>query len=210
MGDKSPDPTAGGCVIAPRLDLPLYTPRLLLRDFLPADLPAIHAYASDPEVTRFMFYGPRDEADSKAYLQRMLQSQVERARRTWELAVIRRADDRLIGACDVTLESAHEGDLGYIFARDAWGQGYASETARAMVDAGFVQLRLERIFATCAVEHRVSARVLEKAGLRRRTVLHRYKEAKGRWWDMGLYELTRADWQAATMNRLHTAYMDSR
>jgi RimJ/RimL family protein N-acetyltransferase len=166
-----------------------------LRDFLPTDLPAIHAYASDPEVTQFMFYGPRDAADTSAYLQRMLKSQVERPRRTWELAVIRRADDRLIGACDLTLDNAYEGDLGYIFAREAWGQGYASEAARAIVDAGFVQLQLERVFAICAVEHGASARVLEKAGLRQRTVLHHYKEAKGRWWDMWLYDLTRADWQ---------------
>jgi RimJ/RimL family protein N-acetyltransferase len=125
----------------------------------------------------------------------MLQSQVERPRRTWELAVIRRADDRLIGACDVTLDHEREGDPGYIFARDVWGQGYASEAAHAMVDAGFTQLQLERIFATCAAEHGASARVLEKAGLRRRTVLHRHQEAKGRWWDMWLYDLTRADWQ---------------
>ena len=181
--------------MTPHLDLPLPTPRLHLRDFLPTDLQAIHAYASDPEVTRLMFYGPRDEADTMAYLQRMLQSQVERPRRTWELAVIQCADNRLIGACDVTLDNESEGDLGYIFARDVWGQGYASEAARVMVDAGFAQLRLQRIFATCAVEHGASARVLEKAGLRRRTVLHRYKEAKGRWWDMWLYNLTRADWQ---------------
>jgi [ribosomal protein S5]-alanine N-acetyltransferase len=201
-GDKTPDPIAGGSAMAPRLDLPLLTSRLRLRDFLPTDLQAIHAYASDPEVTQLMFYVPRDAADTSTYLQRMLQSQVERPRRTWELAVIRCADDRLIGACDVTLESAHEGDLGYIFARDVWGQGYASEAGRAMVDAGFAQLRLERIFATCAVEHGASARVLEKAGLRRRTVLHRY-EAKGRWWDMWLYDLTRTDWQAATVSHLH-------
>jgi ribosomal-protein-alanine N-acetyltransferase len=181
--------------MAPSLDLPLYTPRLRLRDFLPTDLQAIRAYASDPEVTRFMFYGPRDDADTMAYLQRMLQSQVEHPRRTWELAVIRRIDDRLIGACDVTLDNAHAGDLGYIFAREAWGQGYGSEAARAMVKAGFAQLQLERIFATCAVAHGASARVLEKAGLRRRTVLHRYKEAKGRWWDIWLYDVTRADWQ---------------
>ena len=194
----------------PSLDLPLHTPRLYLRDFLPIDLQAIHAYASDPAVTRFMFYGPRDEADSTAYPQRMLQSQIERPRRTWELAVIRRADHRLIGACDVTLDNAHDGDLGYIFARDVWGQGYASEAARAMVDAGFTQLQLERIFATCAVEHGASARVLEKASLRRRTVLHHYKEAKGRRWNMWLYDLTRAEWQATAGSRLHIADMDSR
>jgi RimJ/RimL family protein N-acetyltransferase len=39
----------------PSLDLPLHTPRLCLRDFLPTDLQAIHAYASDPEVMRFMW-----------------------------------------------------------------------------------------------------------------------------------------------------------
>ena len=194
-GDRMPDPTVGGGTTAPSLDLPLSTPRLRLRDFLPTDFQAIHAYASDPEVTRFMFYGPRDDADTMAYLQRMLQSQVEHPRRMWELAVIRRIDDRLIGACDVTLDNVHAGDLGYILAREAWGQGYASEAARAMVNAGFAQLQLERIFATCAVAHGASARVLEKAGLRRRTVLHRYKEAKGRWWDMWLYDVTRADWQ---------------
>jgi [ribosomal protein S5]-alanine N-acetyltransferase len=178
------------------LHLPLHTPRLLLRDFISADFQAIHAYASDPEVTRFMFYGPRDEADAAAYLQRMLQSQHERPRRIWELAVIRREDARLIGACDVTLE-AHEpaGDLGYIFAREAWGQGYASEAARAMVDAGFTQLRLERMFATCAIDHGASAHVLEKVGLRRRTILRQYKEAKGHWWDMYLYEISRTEWQ---------------
>jgi hypothetical protein len=106
-----------------QLDLPLHTFRLLLRDFIPADFQPVHAYASDPDVTRFMLYGPRDEADTAAYLQRMLHSQGETPRRTWELAVIRRVDARLIGACDLTLEDEQAGDLGYIFAREAWGQG---------------------------------------------------------------------------------------
>ena len=44
------------------LNLPLRTRRLIARDFEPSDFDAIHAYASDPEVTRFMFYGPRTPA----------------------------------------------------------------------------------------------------------------------------------------------------
>jgi ribosomal-protein-alanine N-acetyltransferase len=178
-----------------QLALPLQTSRLLLRDFVPGDFQAIYAYASDPEVTRFMFYGPRDGADTSAYLQRMLHSQDERPRRIWELAVIRRADAQLIGACDLTLADEQAGDLGYIFAREAWGQGYASEAAKAMVDVGFAQLHLERIVATCAIDHGASARVLEKAGLRRNTILRHYKEAKGSWWDMYLYEISRTAWQ---------------
>jgi Acetyltransferase (GNAT) domain len=100
-----PASAAGGCALYPQLQLPLHTARLLLREFIPADDQALQAYASDPEVTRFMVYGPQDAAETAAYLQRMLQSQRERPRRVWGLAVTRREDAQLIGACDVTLDS---------------------------------------------------------------------------------------------------------
>ena len=71
------------------LSIPLRTARLTLRDFAPSDFDAIHAYASDPEVTRYMFYGPRTVADTHAYLERMLASQREEPRLIWELGVCR-------------------------------------------------------------------------------------------------------------------------
>src|SRR5215468_6729581 len=108
------------------LSLPIHTPRLILRDLRASDFDAVFAYASDPEVTRFMFYGPRDQAETHDYLQGMLQSQTEVPRLTWEVAVVRIADGRLIGACDLTLEDVLAADLGYILAREAWGQGYAT------------------------------------------------------------------------------------
>jgi len=172
----------------------MHTPRMTLRDFRASDFDGVFAYASDPEVTRFMFYGPRDKADTQAYLQRMLQSQTEVPRRTWEVAVVRTGDGHLIGACDLTMEDALTADLGYILARDAWGQGYATELARTLLRAGFEQLGRQRIFAICDMRHLASVRVLEKAGLRRETTLYRYKEAKGRSWDMYRYALTYHEW----------------
>ena len=164
--------------------------RLTLRDFHASDFDAVFAYASDPEVTHFMFYGPRDQAETQAYLQGMLQSQTEVPRRTCEVAVVRTQDRRLIGACDLTMEDTLTGDLGYILARDAWGQGYTSEIARIRLRrAGFEQLGLHRIFAICDIHHLVSMRVLEKAGLRRETTLYGYKEAKGRSWNIYRYAL---------------------
>jgi len=64
------------------LSLPIHTPRLTLRDFRASNCEAVFAYASDPEATRFMFYGPRDQADTYDYLQCMLQSQTEIPRLT--------------------------------------------------------------------------------------------------------------------------------
>lgn len=188
-----------------RLTLPIRTGRLLLRDFVAADFGAIHAYSSDPEVTRFMFFGPRDEADSQDYLHGMLESQAREPRFVWELAIVRRSDDCLIGACDLTLEDEREGDLGYILARHAWGQGYATEAARAMVDAGFGQLGLERVFATCDVDNAASARVLEKVGLRREALLKHHKQAKGRWWDSYLYGIARTEWQQTARTGKHAS-----
>jgi len=177
------------------LSLPIHTGRLTLRDFRASDFDRVFAYASDSEVTRFMFYGPRDQAETHDYLQGMLQSQTEVPRLTWEVAVIRRADGRLIGACDLTLEDVLAADLGYILAREAWGQGYATEIACTLLRAGFAQLGLQRIFAICDVHHLASARVLEKAGLQRETTLYGYKEAKGRSWDMYRYALTYHEWR---------------
>jgi RimJ/RimL family protein N-acetyltransferase len=89
----------------------------------------------------------------------------------------------------ITCENAIEGDLGFIFSKDVWGMGYATEAARAMVRAGFEELGLTRIFATCDVANGASARVLEKAGLARVATLDRHRYARGKWWTSFRYEI---------------------
>jgi RimJ/RimL family protein N-acetyltransferase len=178
----------------PAIILPLRTPRLTLRDFVPDDFDAIHGYASDPDVTRFMFHGVRSEADTRDYLDRMIASQQQNPRLIWELAVVLTSVNRLIGACDLTCETEIEGDLGFIFSQDAWGMGYATEAARAMVRVGFEQLGLTRIVATCDVANSASVHVLEKAGLNRTATLDRHKHALGKWWTSFFYELRRDTW----------------
>ena len=126
------------------LTLPIVTARLTLQDFVPGDFDTIHAYASDPDVTRFMFHGVRTANDTRDYLDRMIASQAETPRLIWELAVIERWSGRLVAACDLTCENPREGDLGFIFSKDAWGMGYATESAQAMVRAGFNELGLAR------------------------------------------------------------------
>jgi RimJ/RimL family protein N-acetyltransferase len=176
------------------LRLPIRTARLILRDLEPDDFDAVHAYGSDPDATRYMFYGPRTKVESRDYLDRMIASQRERPRMVWELGVLRAGDHRLIGTCDLTLEKPEEGDLGFIFSRDAWGLGYATEAARAMVRAGFEQLGLTRIVATCNVSNSASAHVLEKAGLHREATLEDHRFAKGVWWTSFLYGIRRDHW----------------
>ena len=63
------------------IHLPLQTERLLLRDFEDGDWQAVHCYASDPEVARFMVWGPNTEEDTREYIQRKLAEQQAEPRR---------------------------------------------------------------------------------------------------------------------------------
>jgi RimJ/RimL family protein N-acetyltransferase len=55
--------------------------------------------------------------------------------------------------------------FGYCYARDAWGHGYATEAARAMVPIWLSEPTVWRVQAFCDPQNIASARVLEKAGL---------------------------------------------
>ena len=67
--------------------LPINTERLVLRDFRPEDVAAVHAYGSDPKVVRYMPWGPNTEAESQAFLARKLQDQLANPRTEFDLAI---------------------------------------------------------------------------------------------------------------------------
>jgi [ribosomal protein S5]-alanine N-acetyltransferase len=180
-----------------QLTLPVRTERLTLREFVIADLAAVLAYSSDPRVTRYLFFGPRDADSSADYLEELLASQLERPRTRFELAVEKVESGQVIGACDLSLIESNVVDLGYMLGTGEWGKGYATEIALALVDAAFRDLRAERVISTVDVNNRASIRVLEKVGMRWEAVYRRHRRAKNRWWDCHLFVLPREVWQAS-------------
>ncbi len=88
-------------------------------------------------------------------------------------------------------------ELGYRLNRAAWGRGYATEGARALVGKGFTDLGVQRVTANTMAVNAGSRRVMEKAGL---TFVRAYTED----WPEAIegsehgeveYELTRETWQ---------------
>ena len=178
-----------------KLSLPLRTARLFLREFVNTDFDAIHAYSSDPRVTKFLFFGPRDADSTADYLEGLLASQDEVPRTRFELAVQEIGSSRVIGACDLSLIERNVVDLGYMLGLSDWGKGYATEIALALVDAAFFDLRADRIISTVDVNNRASIRVLEKIGMRWEAVFRKHRRAKNRWWDCHLFVLPREVWE---------------
>ena len=180
-----------------KLTLPVRTARLNLREFVATDFAAVHAYSSDPRVTRYLFFGPRDEESTAEYLEELLASQREQPRTRFELAVEEITSGKLIGACDLSLIESGVVDLGYMLAAEQWGLGYATEIALALVDAAFSDLRAQRVISTVDVNNAASIRVLEKIGMRWEAVYRKHRRAKNRWWDCHLFTLPREVWEAS-------------
>jgi RimJ/RimL family protein N-acetyltransferase len=179
------------------LILPVRTARLQLREFVRSDFDAVFAYSSDPRVTRYLFFGPRDADGTSDYLDGLLASQCERPRTRFELAVEESASGRVIGACDLSFIERNVVDLGYMLGIDFWGQGFATEIALALIDAAFFDLRAEQVISTVDVNNRASIRVLEKIGMRWEAVFRKHRRAKNRWWDCHLFVMPREVWESA-------------
>jgi len=149
------------------------TTRLLLRKPVLADAEAVFArYASDPEVTRLLGW-PRHRSpdDTRAFLQ--FSANEWSGWPAGPYLVERRADGALLGGTGLAFETPYRAATGYVLARDAWGQGYATEALRAVLDVA-PPTGLRRLYALCHVDHAASARVLEKCGFIREAVLRRH------------------------------------
>jgi ribosomal-protein-alanine N-acetyltransferase len=179
------------------LQLPIRTQRLHLREFTKDDLDGVFSYSADPRVTRYLFFVPRDRDRAADYLEEILESQRERPRTRFELAVEESSSAAVIGACDLSLIERDVVDLGYMLGHPHWGQGYATEIALALADAAFFDLRADRVISTVDVNNRASIRVLEKIGMRWEAVFRKHRRAKNRWWDCHLYTLPRTVWESS-------------
>jgi ribosomal-protein-alanine N-acetyltransferase len=179
------------------LKLPIDTTRLRLREFLAQDLPAVTALYSQKRVTRHMLYGPKDEASAKRHLGGVLKRQQEARRDAWELAITLADDPAVIGACDLTLHSHEEAEIGYLISPKHWQQGYATEAATALATAAFAQLGVDRVLSTVEIHNQRSLRVLDKVGLRWEATFRRYARSRKQWWDVHLYTVSRDDWALA-------------
>ena len=117
------------------LPLSLDTPRLVLRDFINEDRGDVHALRSDPEVARFMDHAPETPEQSRDWLTGVISHNRERPRVAYNLAVVHRAEGRVIGWIGIGPSSRHPGEgefgFGYMLNRGHWGRGYATEAGES-------------------------------------------------------------------------------
>ena len=180
------------------IPLPLTTPRLILREFREQDFDDIHHYGSQPDVVRFMIWGPNTEEETREFLDRKLAKQAARPRADVSVAAELIAKGRVMGALELRIldPASRTGEFGYCFGREHWNQGYATEAAGALIRVGFETLGLRRITANCDQRNTGSWRVMEKLGMRREGAFRQDVRARRGWRDSYLYAVLASEWRA--------------
>lgn len=173
----------------------LTTARLVLRPFRDADRREVFELHSHARVMRYWDSAPwSDETQADRFLSRCraLSDNEAGAR----VAVERRDTGRLIGWIGLQHwdHDNRSANLGYVFAEHAWGQGYATEAGRALLEWGFDVMDLNRVSAQTDTRNEASARVLTKLGFTLEGILRENVIVDGEVSDDATYSLLRREW----------------
>ena len=139
------------------------------------DGPALFAaYANDPEVTRYLSWRAYDRVEPLNAFLRECVAHWEKGdgHLAWLLCL--KGTDTPIGSIGITLEGGGKAMFGYLLAKKFWGRGLAAEALTYLVDWSLAQPEISRAWAYCDVENPTSVRVMEKAGMAREGILHRW------------------------------------
>lgn len=170
----------------------LETKRLLLRQLSIDDLEWLVALRGDADVMRYIGSEgavPREKTIER--LDRYLQCWTDHSLGMFSIR-LREMPDPVGWAGLQPLEEPGEIEVGYAFGKPAWGLGLATEAARAVVEWGFAERRLERIVAVASPENVASRRVMDKLGMRYEGIKNRYGQ------DCAYYSLTPVSFAAHT------------
>lgn len=179
-------------------DIVLQTERLVLRQFELTDLDACHVYGSDPEVVKYMHFGPNTKDQTLEFLRDCQKWRSETPRKTFEFAITLKESNYVIGGCGMRIKSAQNkvADLGYTLRRDQWGKGIGTEAAQVLLEFGFETLGMHRIWATASPENLQSRKILEKIGMQFEGILREDMLIRGEYRDSALYAILEQEWRS--------------
>jgi ribosomal-protein-alanine N-acetyltransferase len=145
----------------------LETPRLILRRLLPGDLDSLFVLYRDPEIRRYFPEGTLTCEETKEELEWFLDGHPQHPQLgLW--ATVHKETDQFIGRCGLlpwTIEGRAEVEVAYLLDRAYWGQGLATEAARAIAGYAFERLNLARLICMIDPGNQASINVARNIGM---------------------------------------------
>ncbi len=169
------------------------TERLIIRKFKADDFMGLYAYLSDENVVKYEPYEPYTVAQA--------QREAEFRANSDEFFAVTLKSGRLIGNLYLGKREFRSMELGFVFAAEGQGQGYATEAATALMDYAFDELGIHRVTAECNPLNMRSWRLMERLGMRRegefRKNVYFRKDSSGNplWQDTYQYAILADEWK---------------
>ena len=174
----------------------LETERLTLTEITIHDLEFIHQLHSMPGVDEFNTLGiPETPEDTRKIIMPLIDGQRKIPRNAYTWIIILKETDESIGLAGMFLsnDKFKLGEIYYKFHPDHWGMGYATETAKCLIRAGFEHFDLQKVEAGVATENDRSIKVLEKTGMTREGLRRQILPIRGEWKDNYHYAIVKSD-----------------
>lgn len=149
------------------MTLAIKTPRLILRKIAVEDAARINMLCNDHDVASqtLRINYPCSTKETLDFIGSCNKSE-DKQNHSVVLTIILQATNEIIGVIGLDVETEHErGSLGYWLGKNYWGKGYATEAANALMEHGFKQLKLNRIYGCCWSDNKASSKVLQKIGM---------------------------------------------
>ena len=176
-------------------NLILSNERVVLREMVISDWIDVHRYASQAIVCQYQPWGPNTEEESEVFVSQVVEDSIKVPRRRFVFAII--YQEAMIGAGELNIRdfTNRAGEVGYIVNPNYWGKGIATEVASLLIDFGFNELNMHRIYATCDPRNIGSAKVLDKVGMTREGRIRDDLLIKDGWRDSLLYSILENEWK---------------
>ena len=143
----------------------LETDRLWLREMAQPDYPSLCRILQDEE-TMYAYEGAFSDAEAQGWLDRQMGNYQELGFGLW--AVLLKGADGMVGQCGLTMQD-HRGrqvlEVGYLFQKAFWGNGYATEAAAACRDFAFGKLGAAEVFSIIRDTNTASQNVARRIGM---------------------------------------------
>ena len=172
----------------------LTTKRLILRLFQKSDAAIVAKLCNNYNIYKNTLYlpYPYSDDDALAWIERHLENFEED--KAYEFAITDKASGDLFGAIELSNNKKFQnGELAYWVGEEYWGNGYATEAARAILEFAFHEKQFHKVFARYFSINPASGKVLEKIGMQKEGVLLDHVKKDKRFEDLIYYGIIKSE-----------------
>jgi [ribosomal protein S5]-alanine N-acetyltransferase len=149
------------------------TKRLLLRAPKLSDAQRVALYASDAETVRYLAFKRHESVqEAETFLAQCIENWNKA--KTFTYAICLKNTGEYIGMIEISGVSSFKPNFGYVLMKQYWKQGYMPEALSTLVAWAWAQPHIYRVWAFCDVDNPASARVMEKAGMKKEGTFKRF------------------------------------